>query len=102
MLTYGRLLVRVAAPHSQLAKELNTIRQSGIVKTFCSVSHASASAAEQPSSSTAKALPQKVDSSCCGFAKDLINGPSTVLEHGIFGEDACFVTAFKHTHVAGE
>jgi protein phosphatase PTC7 len=42
-----------------------------------------------------------VDATCCGFPKDLIGGPSHVLDHGVFGEDACFISSYKSTHVAG-
>lgn len=100
MLTYGRLLIRVAAPHHQLAKELNQgLRQSGIAKSFSVIS--SAASNPEPSSSQQKPVAHKVDSTCCGFAKDLIGGPSTILDHGVFGEDACFISKFKSTHVAG-
>jgi len=90
-----RNLVRVVGP-SSLLKELNVgIRASGI-KNYC-YAVASSSKSETPSSRSSS----KVSSSCCGFPKDLIGGPSVILDHGVFGEDACFIGKFKSTHVAG-
>ncbi|CAD5213351.1 unnamed protein product [Bursaphelenchus okinawaensis] len=98
MLTYGRLLIRVAVPHG---KDISNIRPVAFAKNFCSTARTTAATSTDSAATNATKTAQKVDSSCCGFAKDLIGGPSTVLDHGKFGEDACFVTHFKHTHVAG-
>uniref|UniRef100_A0A914BYC9 Protein phosphatase n=1 Tax=Acrobeloides nanus TaxID=290746 RepID=A0A914BYC9_9BILA len=90
-----RNLVRIVGP-SSLLKELNTgVRTSGI-KNYC-YAVASSSTAEAPASKHAS----KVNTSCCGFPKELIGGPSVILDHGVFGEDACFISKFKSTHVAG-
>lgn len=98
MLNCGRLLVRVGAQHV-IAKELNIGGGRGIKTTFCAVAAASI---PEPSTPTKPVSPShKVDTSVCGFSKDLINAPSTVLEHGVYGEDACFIARFKSTHVAG-
>ncbi|VDK47355.1 unnamed protein product [Anisakis simplex] len=43
----------------------------------------------------------RVYASCCGFPKDLVNGPSVVRDNGVFGDDACFIANFKNTHVVG-
>ncbi|VDM40875.1 unnamed protein product [Toxocara canis] len=56
------------------------------------------------STSTQKSEPapaRNVHASCCGFPKDMMNGPSMVRDHGIFGDDACFIARFKNTHVVG-
>uniref|UniRef100_A0A0R3RQ43 Protein phosphatase n=1 Tax=Elaeophora elaphi TaxID=1147741 RepID=A0A0R3RQ43_9BILA len=42
-----------------------------------------------------------VHASCCGFPKHLKNGPSTVLDQGVFGDDACFIAHFENTYVVG-
>ncbi|CAJ0942861.1 unnamed protein product, partial [Mesorhabditis belari] len=42
-----------------------------------------------------------VHASQCGFAKTMKGGPSKVLEQGIYGEDACFVSTHKNTCVVG-
>ncbi|MFH4974460.1 hypothetical protein AB6A40_001169 [Gnathostoma spinigerum] len=43
----------------------------------------------------------KVYATCCGFPKDMVNGPSVVLDHGVFGDDACFISKYRNTHVVG-
>ncbi|KAJ1350639.1 hypothetical protein KIN20_006472 [Parelaphostrongylus tenuis] len=42
-----------------------------------------------------------VVASCAGFPKDMQNGPSTVLDTGMYGDDACFISRFKNTFVVG-
>lgn len=37
----------------------------------------------------------------CGFAKDLQNGPSTVLDQTVFGDDACFIASHRTADVVG-
>ncbi|KAI6235443.1 Myotubularin-related and Zinc finger domain containing protein [Aphelenchoides besseyi] len=98
MLNCGRLLIRVGAPHA-LAKELNNTIRGTSIKTLCAVATSPASTNESPTQT--KNVAQKVDATCCGFAKDLIGAPSTVLDHGIFGEDACFISRYKSIYVAG-
>ncbi|KAH7731628.1 5-azacytidine resistance protein azr1 [Aphelenchoides avenae] len=98
MFASGRLplLVRVVGPST--VKELSCgLRSVGAKKGFATVAKACPS---EPASS--KPLKQKVDATCCGFPKDLVGGPSTVLDSGVFGEDACFISAYKSTHVTGE
>lgn len=98
MFASGRLplLVRVVGPST--VKELSCgIRSVGAKKSFATVAKTCAS---EPTPS--KPIAQKVDATCCGFPKDLVGGPSTVLDSGVFGEDACFISAYKSTHVAGE
>jgi hypothetical protein len=103
MLNCGKLLIRVGASHA-IVKELGIgLRGSG-AKTFSAVAASATISASETSSTTSnpKAAPtQKVDTACCGFAKDLIGAPSTVLDNTVFGEDACFVSKYKSTHVAG-
>ncbi|EPB74305.1 hypothetical protein ANCCEY_06607 [Ancylostoma ceylanicum] len=33
--------------------------------------------------------------------KDMQKGPSTVLDSGVYGDDACFISRFKNTFVVG-
>lgn len=82
-----------------MAKEINSGIRGSTIKTFCAV--AASSAAPNDAAASPKNVAQKVDATCCGFAKDLIGAPSTVLDHGIFGEDACFISRYKSVHVAG-
>ncbi|KAK6014815.1 hypothetical protein OSTOST_19793 [Ostertagia ostertagi] len=42
-----------------------------------------------------------VVASCAGFPKDMQKGPSTVLDSGVYGDDACFISRFKNTFVVG-
>lgn len=106
MLNCGKLLIRVGASHA-IVKELSIgLRHSG-AKTFCAVAASATIPASEASSTstTAASKPapaQKVDTACCGFAKDLIGAPSTVLDNSVFGEDACFVSKYKSIHVAGK
>jgi len=101
MLTCGKLLVRVGVTHA-IVKELSVGLSKAGARTFCAVTATQSAQANEPSSTTTKnASPQKVDASCCGFAKDLINAPSTVLDNTVYGEDACFISKYKTTHVAG-
>lgn len=51
---------------------------------------------------TASVHVKDVHASCCGFPKHLKNGPSTVLDQGVFGDDACFIAQFGSTHVVGK
>uniref|UniRef100_A0A0N5AHL9 Protein phosphatase n=1 Tax=Syphacia muris TaxID=451379 RepID=A0A0N5AHL9_9BILA len=44
---------------------------------------------------------ERVHASCCGFPKNMMNGPSTVLDQGVFGDDACFIAKYKNTHIVG-
>lgn len=52
--------------------------------------------------SKTSSISHKVHASCCGFPKDMVNGPSTVLEQGVFGDDACFIAKYKNTHIVGQ
>lgn len=45
---------------------------------------------------------ENVIASCAGFPKDMLNGPSTVLDKGVFGDDAWFISRFKNTFVVGK
>uniref|UniRef100_A0A914X569 Protein phosphatase n=1 Tax=Plectus sambesii TaxID=2011161 RepID=A0A914X569_9BILA len=38
---------------------------------------------------------------CCGFPKDMLFGPSFVRDHGVFGDDACFIARHKTADVVG-
>ncbi|VDN04975.1 unnamed protein product [Thelazia callipaeda] len=58
-------------------------------------------AADIPSASVHHHNVKDVHASCCGFPKHLRNGPSTVLDQGVFGDDACFIAQFENTHVVG-
>jgi hypothetical protein len=102
MLHCGKLLIRVGVSHA-IVKELNNgLRNTG-AKTFCAVAANSIPSAEPAPTTPTKPVPstQKIDTCVCGFAKDLIGAPSTVLDNTVFGEDACFIARFKSTHVAG-
>lgn len=105
MLNCGKLLVRVGAPYV-IAKELNLGMKHAGAKTFCAIAastiHVSESSSSTSSTSKSQQQSQKVDTSCCGFAKDLVGSTSTVLDNNIYGEDACFIARYKSTHVAGE
>ncbi|KJH47773.1 protein phosphatase 2C [Dictyocaulus viviparus] len=52
---------------------------------------------------TSRASPPSspVVASCAGFPKDMQRGPSTVLDSGVYGDDACFISRFKNTFVVG-
>lgn len=39
---------------------------------------------------------------CCGFPKDMLFGPSFVRDHGVFGDDACFIARHKTADVVGQ
>ena len=45
---------------------------------------------------------ENVIASCAGFPKDMLNGPSTVQDKGVFGDDAWFISRFKNTFVVGK
>jgi len=102
MLSYTtRHLGRIAG-QSVLVKEIGAgLRATGGSgkSQLCAVITASYLSSE----ATAQAKPgtSVVNATTCGFPKDLINGPSCVLDHGVFGEDACFIARHQTTHVAG-
>ncbi|KAI6176916.1 Protein phosphatase [Aphelenchoides bicaudatus] len=99
MLNCSKLLIRVGS--NAVVRELSVgLRNSGSKVQFCAVAAASTAAATNEASSKPTS-PQKVDTACCGFAKDLIGAPSTVLDSNVYGEDACFISKFKSTAVAG-
>jgi protein phosphatase PTC7 len=103
MLNCSKLLIRVGASHAIVKDLSNGLRTSG-AKAFSAVAAtASVSVTEtSPTTTAPKAAPaQKVDTACCGFAKKLIGSTSTVLDNSVFGEDACFISKYKSTHVAG-
>jgi hypothetical protein len=84
-------LVRAAGPSALLK-----LPTAGIKNHLYAVASCSTAVAPDTTSK-----PSKVNASCCGFPKDLNGGPSFILEHGVFGEDACFISKYKSTHVAG-
>lgn len=57
--------------------------------------------ADVPTASVHHQSVKDVHASCCGFPKHLKNGPSTVLDQGVFGDDACFIAQFENTYVVG-
>uniref|UniRef100_A0AC34RI94 Protein phosphatase n=1 Tax=Panagrolaimus sp. JU765 TaxID=591449 RepID=A0AC34RI94_9BILA len=97
-----RHLGRIAG-QSVLVKELGAgLRAAGgSGKTqLCAVITASCLSSEAVSQ--AKPGTSAVNATSCGFPKEFIRGPSCVLDHGVFGEDACFIARYKSTHVAGK
>jgi len=114
-------LLRNAAQATFVRCELSGIRASSGVtsgsgqkrrSSFCppspntSTSGASCSSTDTTTQSTSPHQPSlakkaTIDVSTCGFPKQLIGGPSTVLDTNVFGEDAMFVANYKSTHVAG-
>lgn len=102
MLSYTtRHLGRIAG-QSALVKEIGAgLRAAGSGKSqLCAVitaSYLSSEATAHAKAGTSTA----VNATSCGFPKELIGGPSCVLDHGVFGEDACFIARHKNTHVAG-
>ncbi|CAI5443975.1 unnamed protein product [Caenorhabditis angaria] len=64
-------------------------------------STASGKNAEAAASSATSSHVENVIASCAGFPKDMLNGPSTVLDKGGYGDDAWFISRFKNTFVVG-
>ncbi|TKR76041.1 hypothetical protein L596_017242 [Steinernema carpocapsae] len=58
-------------------------------------------AKEAQATPTASTTSPGVISHCCGFPKNMVNGPSTVRDEGVIGEDACFMARYRQTHVCG-
>uniref|UniRef100_A0A183E462 Protein phosphatase n=1 Tax=Gongylonema pulchrum TaxID=637853 RepID=A0A183E462_9BILA len=63
--------------------------------------HCKHCASDPASPPTASLHVNDVHASCCGFPKNLNKGPSTVLDQGVFGDDACFIAQYGSTHVVG-
>jgi protein phosphatase PTC7 len=94
----GRIAGQSAAP---LVKELTaSLRPTAGKAQLCAVISAGCLSREASSSAQVKTS-NSVQATCCGFPKELIGGPSCVLDHGVFGEDACFISKYKSIHVAG-
>lgn len=115
MFGYSRFIIRAAAP-STLVRE-GFRKQNGFCTNISATAAATFMAAVtknnnekiQPLSSLDNltcAPPQtkatKVNVSSCGFPKNMIGGPSYVVEGNLYGEDACFIANFKTTQVAGK
>uniref|UniRef100_A0A7E5A091 Protein phosphatase n=1 Tax=Panagrellus redivivus TaxID=6233 RepID=A0A7E5A091_PANRE len=98
----GRIAGQSAAP---LVKELSAGLRSGATSSkaqVCAVIAASCLSTEAaPTSQVKPGSSSSVHATCCGFPKEFIGRNSCVLEHGVFGEDACFISKFKNVHVAG-
>lgn len=104
LLAYGRLAVR--AVFSASALDLgSTIGPEAISSGRRGLSSGSSkpkpSSEGSPSSPAPSAHVENVIASCAGFPKDMLNGPSTVLDKGVFGDDAWFISRFKNTFVVG-
>jgi hypothetical protein len=102
MLSYTtRQLGRIAGQSAPLVKELTaSLRPTAGKAQLCAVISAGCLSREASSSAQVKPC-NSVQATCCGFPKELIGGPSCVLDHGVFGEDACFISKYKNIHVAG-
>ena len=102
MLSYTtRQLGRIVGQSAPLVKELTASLRTPTSKVqLCTVIAASCLSQEAAASPQIKPS-TSVHATCCGFPKELIGGPSCVLDHGVFGEDACFISKYKNTHVAG-
>ncbi|KAI1715914.1 stage II sporulation protein E (SpoIIE) domain-containing protein [Ditylenchus destructor] len=72
-----------------------------LVGTAATAAPSPATAEAQPKVAAQKISTNKVDVTRCGFPKKLVGAPSFVLECDVIGEDACFITNFKSTHVTG-
>lgn len=118
MFGYSRFIIRAATPATFVREGFR--RQSGFCTNVSTTAAATLLAAvskknenAQPSSSTSSdnltckasqttTRPNKINISCCGFPKNMIGGPSYVVESNVYGDDACFIANFKSTHVAGK
>ena len=73
------------------------------------------SAAKGDGSHSLQQSATSVVATCAGFPKvkltnfhvqslfqDMVKRPSTVLNSGVYGDDACFISRFKNTFVVGE
>jgi len=91
-LNCGRLVFR-AVISAGIVDNSNLCHSRPSISTLNNASGKAAPAAKAPN--------HKVLASCCGFPKDMVNGPSVVNDHGVFGDDACFIQRHKNIHVAG-
>ncbi|PAV62079.1 hypothetical protein WR25_07485 isoform B [Diploscapter pachys] len=102
LLSCGRLAIRAAFSASSLDLGIgitsDVIFRRPISSGSSPATSTSSDAAPQSSSSTGV---DKVVASCAGFPKDMLKGASTVLDTGMYGDDACFISRFKNTFVVG-
>ena len=100
--TTRQLVGRIAVQSAPLVKELGaSLRSTGGKAQLCAVIAASCLSHDAAVAPQIKPC-NSVHATCCGFPKELIGGPSCILDHGVFGEDACFISKYKSTHVAGK
>ncbi|CAB3402426.1 unnamed protein product [Caenorhabditis bovis] len=104
LLACGRLAVRAVFSASALdigaTVTADSIQTTG-KRSFASQPSASGKSAENAANAATSSHVENVIASCAGFPKDMLNGPSTVLEKGVYGDDAWFISRFKNTFVVG-
>uniref|UniRef100_A0A8R1E8N9 Protein phosphatase n=1 Tax=Caenorhabditis japonica TaxID=281687 RepID=A0A8R1E8N9_CAEJA len=104
LLAYGRLAVRAVFSASALdlgsaiGPEAISSGRRGLSSNTPKPGKSSADGSPSPASSSHV---ENVIASCAGFPKDMLKGPSTVLDKGVFGDDAWFISRFKNTFVVG-
>lgn len=94
LVNYGRLAVRAVISAGVIE---HTLPVPSECQPSVSCHHRAASSSSKPES----AVVHSVHASCCGFPKDMVHGPSSVREQGVFGDDACFIARYRNTHIVG-
>uniref|UniRef100_A0A915AR15 Protein phosphatase n=2 Tax=Parascaris univalens TaxID=6257 RepID=A0A915AR15_PARUN len=95
LMSCGRVVVRAVISAGFIEQSLPLPADCRRPASNCA--HVSTTSGHQPEAAPTR----NVHASCCGFPKDMVNGPSVVRDHGIFGDDACFIARFRNTHVVG-
>uniref|UniRef100_A0A1I7TM84 Protein phosphatase n=1 Tax=Caenorhabditis tropicalis TaxID=1561998 RepID=A0A1I7TM84_9PELO len=104
LLAYGRLAVRAvfSASALDLGSSIGPEAISSGRRGFSSSTSKPGKPTKEGSPSPASSPHvENVIASCAGFPKDMLNGPSTVNDKGVFGDDAWFISRFKNTFVVG-
>ncbi|KHJ94956.1 protein phosphatase 2C [Oesophagostomum dentatum] len=99
LLTCGRLAVR--AVFSASALDIGSAVASTCADPSIPKRNLATAPARGEAPAAAPPTPPPVVASCAGFPKDMQKGPSTVLDSGVYGDDACFISRFKNTFVVG-
>lgn len=97
----GRFLLNCSRLAFRAVISAGVVDHSLAFATDCQPSVSGQQRLTESGSKNSSSTSHKVHASCCGFPKDMVNGPSTVREQGLFGDDACFIAKYKNTHIVG-
>ncbi|CAD6185638.1 unnamed protein product [Caenorhabditis auriculariae] len=101
LLACGRLAVRAVFSASAIDLGGAVASEAGAITSKRSLATGPSAPGKAEAAATPSNHVENVIASCAGFPKDMLKGPSKVLDKGVYGDDACFISRFKNTFVVG-